>query len=318
METKASYVLIGGFTLGILIVAFLFVLWLAKWQVDREWDYYDILFKEAVTGLSVGSAVQYNGIQVGEVRRLSLDKADPRQVIARVRVNSDTPIKMDTKAKLTFTGLTGVAAIQLTGGLPKSPKLTIKGKELVPTLIAEESALQKLLASSEGMVASVNDLLLRLSELLSHEQLNKIAATINHIEKISRSVADRSDDIGHALSQIAQASSSMKNTLTQTESLMKKLEHLTDTSQVMLNTDAKQLLIQARTSLESAKKLTDSAQQVVSNNQNAITQFSQQAGPTLHDLRSTLQSLQRLTDELEKNPSALLLGSEKPKEYEAR
>ena len=76
-----------------------------------------------MTGLGNGGIVQYNGINVGEVEKLSLDKQDPRKVIARIRLQAGTPVKIDTKAKLAFIGLTGVAEIQLSGGLPQSPRL---------------------------------------------------------------------------------------------------------------------------------------------------------------------------------------------------
>jgi phospholipid/cholesterol/gamma-HCH transport system substrate-binding protein len=140
METRASHVLIGSFALAVLVLAFLFVLWLGKLSLDREWAYYDVLFKEAVTGLTVGSAVQYSGIQVGEVRRLQLAVNDPGTVVARIRVAGDTPIKTDTTAKLTFTGLTGVAIIQLGGGSAEAPILVGEGNA-VPQIVAEDSAL---------------------------------------------------------------------------------------------------------------------------------------------------------------------------------
>jgi phospholipid/cholesterol/gamma-HCH transport system substrate-binding protein len=124
METRASHVLIGAFTLAIFALAFLFVLWIGKLRLAREWDYYDVLFEEAVSGLTVGGAVQYQGIQVGEVRRLSLDPTDPNKVIARVRVAGGTPVKTDTKAKLAITGLTGVSVIQLSGGTRTAPMLS--------------------------------------------------------------------------------------------------------------------------------------------------------------------------------------------------
>jgi phospholipid/cholesterol/gamma-HCH transport system substrate-binding protein len=73
---------------------------------------------EAVTGLSVGSPVQYNGIAVGSITKLSLAPDDPRQVIADVRIESNTPIKTDTRAKLGITSLTGPTVIQLSGGTP--------------------------------------------------------------------------------------------------------------------------------------------------------------------------------------------------------
>jgi phospholipid/cholesterol/gamma-HCH transport system substrate-binding protein len=118
METRASYILIGSFALGIVILSVVSVLWLGSMSLDRVWDRYDVVFDEPVSGLGQRGAVQYNGIQVGEVRRLSLDPEDPRRVVARVRIEAGTPIKTDTRARLTYTGLTGVSVIQLSGGTP--------------------------------------------------------------------------------------------------------------------------------------------------------------------------------------------------------
>src|SRR5688572_14006566 len=144
METRANHVLIGLFTIIISVLAVLFALWAANWTSNRNWDNYDIVFTEAVTGLSTGGIVQYNGINVGEVRRLSLDPKDPRKVVARIRVQADTPVKVDTKAKLAFVGLTGVAQIQLTGGLPESPPLEGTPERPVPVIMTEPSALQNI------------------------------------------------------------------------------------------------------------------------------------------------------------------------------
>ena len=77
METRANYVLIGAFTLVVSIALLLFGLWAAKYSSERSWQRYMIVFDEAVTGLSVGSPVQYNGISVGSIEKLSLDPQDP-------------------------------------------------------------------------------------------------------------------------------------------------------------------------------------------------------------------------------------------------
>ena len=46
--------------------------------------------------------MQYNGISVGTIDALSLAPDDPRQVIAAVRLEADTPVKTDTRAKLSM------------------------------------------------------------------------------------------------------------------------------------------------------------------------------------------------------------------------
>src|SRR6185437_4990399 len=133
METKAHHVLIGAFTLVVVAAVLLFALWLGKTSLNRQYSYYDIVFTEAVTGLSKGSPVQYNGIQIGEVSQLKLDPRDPRKVLAR--------IKVDTRAKLGLLGLTGVAFVQLSGGAPTSKPLMPTPDNPVPEIESETSAL---------------------------------------------------------------------------------------------------------------------------------------------------------------------------------
>lgn len=322
METKASHVLIGAFTLAMIALAFLFVLWIAKSSLDREWDEYDIVFKEAVTGLSNGGAVQYNGIQVGEVRKLSLAPNDPRQVIARVRVAADTPIKTDTKAKLTFTGLTGVTFIQLSGGSPNAKSLKAQDGRAVPVIVADESALQKLLASSEDIVTSVNDLLFRVTKLLGQENLDKVATSLANIETLTTAVAARSPDIEIALKEIAQASQKLKHSMARGEVLVAKLTLMADRAQSIMDHDAKLMLATTRESLASAKKVADSAYEMIQRNQGAIENFSSQGlgqvGPVLVELKSTLRHLQKVTAKLERDPAAYLLGKQQPQEVPIR
>ena len=100
METRAHHVLIGSFAILAFLLGLGFVLWLSKTSADREFSFYDVVFTEAVTGLSKGGLVQYNGIKVGEVTQLKLAPDDPRKVIARVRLDGDTPVKVDFSSLL--------------------------------------------------------------------------------------------------------------------------------------------------------------------------------------------------------------------------
>ena len=72
METRANYVLIGAFTILAAVCLLLFALWAAKFSSDRNWRQYEVVFTEPVTGLTEGGSVQYNGIGVGTVDKLSL------------------------------------------------------------------------------------------------------------------------------------------------------------------------------------------------------------------------------------------------------
>ena len=141
METRAHHVLIGLFSVIVIGAALLFGLWLAKSGSEGKFNYYDIVFNEAVSGLSQGSSVQYSGIKVGDVAFLRLDPQDPRKVWARIRVVASAPIKQDTTAKLALTGITGTSIIQLAAAA--SPML--EGKDgKIPVIVATPSPLTQL------------------------------------------------------------------------------------------------------------------------------------------------------------------------------
>src|SRR5690348_15679041 len=146
METKAHHVLIGAFTLLMVAAVLLFALWLGKTSLNRQYHYYDIVFTESVTGLSKGSPVQYNGIQIGEVSQLKLDPKDPRKVLARIQVAADTPTRGAPRARLGLPGLPGVAFVQLPGGAPTSRPLMPPPDDPVPVIKSKTSALSALLA----------------------------------------------------------------------------------------------------------------------------------------------------------------------------
>ena len=152
METHARYFLIGMFSLSVLAVLLLFALWLGKLELGRDYQDYDIRFEESVAGLAKGGLVQFQGVQVGEVRKLKLDPVDPRVVIVRVRMTEQTPIKTDTKAQLSFTGLTGVAVIELIGGTPGAKLLREVEPNSVPIIASIPSTLTQLMVDGTGVL----------------------------------------------------------------------------------------------------------------------------------------------------------------------
>lgn len=314
METRAHHVIIGAFAIGVFALALGFVLWLSKSSIDREFELYDIVFTEAVTGLSKGGLVQYNGIKVGEVVQLSLAKDDPRKVIARIRVDADAPIRQDTRAKLGLMGVTGVAFIQLSGGTPPSPPLKPTPENPVPVIPSEESALSKLLASGSDIVTSVNDLLLRANEVLSKDNVDRISATLENLKGVTETINAQRDDLSTALKQLASATGDLKHTLTTVDSMA-------STTNDLMRNNARQVLETTNRALESVDKVANATNSLIGDNRAAINEFSDQGlrqlGPTIVELRETLRSLKQLSDQLATSNS-LLLGRDQPKEFEPK
>ncbi|WP_243039112.1 MlaD family protein [Dyella sedimenti] len=310
METRAHHVLIGLFTVLVVAAALLFALWLAKTSADRQFAYYEVVFNEAVTGLSQGGAVQYNGIKVGDVTQLKLDPQDPRKVLAWIRVGGDTPVREDTHAKLALTGVTGLAVIQLSGGSPQSPPLVGKNGQ-PPVIVADPSPLARILANGEDLMVNINEVLARASELLSPENMDRVSRTLDHLDKATGAIADQRDDIRTLLRQLAEASKQANDTLAQTQQLVRNANGLID-SQGRATFDS------ARNALASVERIANHIDQLVNDNRAAISggmQGFNELGPAVRELRDAASSLRGITRRLDDNPAGFLLGREQNKEF---
>src|ERR1700724_736070 len=123
METRANYALIGVFTLAVIAAAFGFVLWFSGAEKPGGRTTYKIIFTGSISGLSEGGFVLFNGVRVGTITKIDLLQQDPSRVYALIEVDAKAPVRADTKARLEYTGLTGVASVALTGGAPDAAAL---------------------------------------------------------------------------------------------------------------------------------------------------------------------------------------------------
>jgi phospholipid/cholesterol/gamma-HCH transport system substrate-binding protein len=306
METRANHVLIGAFTLAVCLFAVLFALWAAKYTTEKSFQEYDVVFQEAVTGLSVGSQVLYSGISVGAVRNLSLVRDDPRKVVARIRLSADTPVKTDTRAKLTLTGLTGTAVIQLTGGSPGSPALEPPEGERVATIPSEPSALQ-------NIAATANEIVDRVNVLLSEENIARVTRTLEQLDQVTGAVASEREEIAGLIRSARAASEKLEATLASADRTIIGIDQgvVQKLPEIVAKLD--RTLAQLETTSQTANG-------ILSENREAIADFSNeglgQVGPTMRQLRSLIRELDDLADKVETNPAGFILGREQPEEFE--
>lgn len=322
METRAHHVLIGAFVLLALIGAVLFALWVAKVELDAEFDEYDVVFNETVTGLSRGAAVNFNGIQVGEVRKLSLDLADAQRVIARVRVNADTPVRTDTRARLTYTGLTGVAIIELVAGNPAAPEPVVAEGGEVPVILAEPSALQQLMSGSTDIMARFNEALVRVSQFLSEENLERLSATIAHVEEVTGQMATDRAELGEALRSARTAFADLSRAASAVEKLAGSGDAVMASSQRLIDEDLGRASADLREALAALRRLTEHADALLADNRAQLDQLAREGAPemaaTLRELGELSRRLNRISERLESAPADYLLQRDQLREYPAR
>jgi len=141
MKARASNLVIGTTTLAVIAAAFAGLLGFQKIHGLAQRSQLRIVFEGSASGLRKGGNVNFDGVQIGEIRSLKLD--NPRKVVALTLVDSSAPIRKDTVVGLEFQGLTGVAAISLTGGAEAAPPPPLD-EDGVPTLTADLSETQSI------------------------------------------------------------------------------------------------------------------------------------------------------------------------------
>ncbi|HRP23444.1 MAG TPA: MlaD family protein [Thauera sp.] len=311
METRAHHVLIGLFTVVVIGAALLFALWLAKADSDRQFEVYDIVFQEAVTGLSRGSTVEFNGIRIGEVTGLRLDPQDAHRVIARVRVDSEAPVRTDTRARLVPAGITGISIIRLTSGDdPTSAKLQGSDDE-VAQIIATPSPMSRLLADGEDVVFNVNELLIQARALFSADNVAGIGRTLQNLEQTTAGLAAQRQDVSEALRQLTLASQQANAALAEATRAMGAANRLIDVQ-------GTRTLDSAERSMQAFERAMTTLDSLVADNRGQLDSGMRglaELGPAIGELRSTLASLRAITRQLEDRPADYLLGLEPTKEF---
>jgi len=304
METRAHYVLIGAIVLSTVAAGFLFILWLG--QTQREYDEYDVIFTERVSGLSVGAAVRFNGIQKGEVDTLTIDPDDPSIVIARVRVDKDTPVKNDTAAELELVGFTGLAIIQFVGGGASAPLLKDVSEDRVPKINATAPGIAALLEGSGDVIAQVN-------RLLSDENIGGVADTVSNIEALTAAFADNDEQIVSIINNVDKITTDLAE-------VSGKLDAAATSLQEILEGDAPDAVADAAALMKESHALVQDLRDVVDENRASLHIFADQGlaqvAPALAEARRLMRTLDYMLREIDRDPQAYFLGETAP-EYGA-
>jgi phospholipid/cholesterol/gamma-HCH transport system substrate-binding protein len=302
METRAHYILVGLFTILASAAALLFSLWMSGTGSDNDVYTYDVLFHEAVSGLSVGSPVQYSGIRVGEVQQLTLDPLDPRIVRARIQVSAAAPVKVDTVARRTLLNITGASAIELSEGLPESPRLTTS--EGIPVIEATPSSLSQLRLTSEELLVSASTLLDRANQLFSDENARRVSRVLDNVEVVTATLAAEQQVLRDGLEGFAQSSSALNSLLTRADQQLRRFDEPVLESVLAAVTDLQ------NTSQQLNNLLAESSPAVSS----GLQGFAE-LGPAMRDLRSILSNIDNMTRRLADDPANFVLGNDNVREF---
>ncbi len=202
MQSKVNYALVGLFVIVLFAALASAVFWLTLGGDNKTYDRYRVYFRESVAGLNPKATVRYRGVQVGQVESIRLDPNNSDQVDVVLDIERGTPIRRDTIATLSKQGLTGVAAVELSGGGGQSPPLEKDADQELPVIQAGPSLVARLDDAFNNILTNVNSLSSRLERLLNDDNQTAITQTLQHLDKITGALADRADSLRQTLANV--------------------------------------------------------------------------------------------------------------------
>ncbi len=226
METKANYVLIGASTIIGVLLIMLFAMWITTGDLRRGFNQYDVVFDDPVRGLTEGGEVRFNGIKIGEVESLRIDPVNTNRVIARIRVQSDVPVKTDTEGQLEPVGLTGVTLIQLSAGATDSDLLRGAFGAPPPRIQGRGSQIDVIVARGEEVAMRASEAMAAVRDLLTDENIARVGRILNNLETVSNELADQNSVItqsGNASREIAAFAQQMRSDLSDLDQVLREV-----------------------------------------------------------------------------------------------
>ena len=293
-----NYVWVGAFVLVLGCAFIAGVLWLASggaWQ--KQYDLYLATEDESVAGLNLNAPVKFNGVDVGRVRSIELDRQKPERVNLMLALEHGTPVKVDTVAVLRIQGLTGIAYVELSGGAHASPLLTATEGSPWPVIQTKPSLSARLENVLTSVLAKLDSTSTHINALLSEDNRKAVSSTLADIAVVARTIAARKSSIDTVIVQAAQTFEQTAQVSAQAGPVIERIGRSADA----IGTMGQEV---ARTSVGAGKTVETVGAD--------LQRFGAETMPELQRLMGELgvlsASLRRLTEQTERDPRGLLFG----------
>lgn len=324
METRASYILVGGFVIGLVALILVAFIWFARVDLDAEPKRYIVHFDGSVTGLSVGSTVRYRGVPIGTVSSIAIDQENIERIQVIIEVAKDTPIKEDMVASLGLQGITGVAFIQLSGGTQASQMLVSERGKPPPVIPSERSGIEALLEHAPILLERAVTVMERIAVVFDEKNLAALAATLENVRTLTDTLAKQSGNIEAVVvdtkATLAALRAASEDVRELSATISKQAGPLS-TQAVGTLSDARRTLNDIRRTSASARKAVDLVHAILQDTRRPLQDFSAnglyELAQFLAEARVLVSGLIRLSTQIERDPARFFFGDSQ-KGFEAK
>lgn len=289
-----NYALVGAFVLLLGAALIAGALWLASGGAfQKKYDLYLAIEEESVAGLNLNAPVKFNGVDIGKVREIRIDPANPERVNLLFAIERGTPIKDDTVAVLKTQGLTGIAYVELSGGARDAAPLRAAAGSEYPEIQTKPSLSARLENVLTSVLAKLDNTSKNINAILSDENQASFKNALNDIAIVAHTLAARKEALDAG---IASAARTFDNTSRASAKLGPAIDRVG----------------RAADAVEKMGNEVATTSKTVNTVGNDVKRLSSETVPELERLLGELSilstSLRRLTEQTERHPASLLFG----------
>jgi phospholipid/cholesterol/gamma-HCH transport system substrate-binding protein len=302
MERDAKYAAVGIFALLAIALAFAFVWWYTDAGDETEYALYEIYFFGTVSGLSQGSPVRYLGVDVGRVRNLNVDRANPGRVKVVTEIDSTAPISGRTRAKLGLLGLTGLLYIDLQEDEAAVAEEPLGQGEEFPVIESRRGDIEAFLARLPDLVGHAGRILERVEVLLADENLAAVSSTLENVRRAT-------NDFPAVARDVQALAADLRATSQEFRALASRLDSTVATAQPQLLATLENM----NAAIARLSKASASLERILVDNEASLSQFSgsglAEMQQLMIDVRDASGEVRDLARSLRENPSSLIRES---------
>ncbi|MEM7729772.1 MAG: MlaD family protein [Pseudomonadota bacterium] len=318
MENKANYALIGTFVLVALAATLGFILWLTGSEFDQQFDEYQVAFQGPVRGLSPGSEVRFNGIGVGEVTTIRLDREDPNTVLANVRIDSNTPVDTNSYAQLEPLGLTGLNYLQIFAGGEEYPLIKdMPGAGDAPRIEGRADQLSAIIEGGGSAVEQAQLALAQVNKLFSDEAVADVHGILDNVNRITAELDVSEFDMANVNGLVSE----FRTTVRDVGQLARSAQDTVGLANAVIGEDIPAIadriqltLGEVDETLNAIESTASGADELVVDVRDAVNRLSNSGLTDLEEtvdaIRRLVLSLGRVADALEQSPLEFISGTQ--------
>lgn len=286
--TRAEKTRLGLFLIFTGAVLVISIVFLIGRKLAVKTDDYFTRISESVTGLSAGSTVKQNGVDIGEITTITTDSGDVQKSVLHFKVARGTAMKTDMTATLGSYGITGLKYLEITGGNYDSPDVP-PGGEVRSGL----SMLGRLALRADSIASKVDRLLTNFIAITGGRNQENLDRLIGSSASLVVSMDSLTRDM-----QSVKPGRRLKHILEDAEATA------ADAREKVRMTDVAGTMEEYKRTAIQVAKTAQTLDVTVRNTQEDLT-------VVLSHLKETMKNMNTFSREIKENPAVLLRGERK-------